>query len=179
MTVLGFADCAEVDEFLSWNPKTEIQKELRDIQIEVQGLQKSITQERNRKKCHLTSEFVVQSIQTTIDQLLVQIKLLRKEMLRIIKSDAELFRMYKVLMNVKGFGEVTVTFLLSKVDFNAFKKGAPARQICRTERHPNPIRHISTDEGPHIQSWSFGSPKRHVLASHCRHARRRSHSRLC
>lgn len=126
--ILRFAQTADVKRFRDWQPKSPAQKALRDTQIEILGLKNSMTRERNRLRSGITSFVVRQSIEATIAHQRAQIKALRKEAMRLIKSDEVLFRTYKVLEQIRGFGEVTITFLLSRVDFGAFKKG---RQLVK------------------------------------------------
>ena len=127
-TILRFGECAEDGEFRSWKPKTAALKELRDLQVEIVGLNKAIGQERNRLKCGLTSEIVKDSIKQTIAMLTSQKKRLQKESSRLIKSDAQLKGTYGVLKTIRGFGDVTIAFLLAKIDFGAFSKG---RQLVK------------------------------------------------
>lgn len=126
--ILAFANSTELGEFHTWKPKTNAQNELRDVQVEILGLKKSLTQERNRSKCGIVSEFVRQSIARTINHLKERIKALQKESMRLIRSDSTLLRTYRVLEKVPGFGPVTIAFLLGKVDFDAFRKG---RQLVK------------------------------------------------
>lgn len=126
--ILVFGEKANPKKFKPWSPKSAAQMQLRDAQIEILGLKRSVTAERNRLKSGLTSDSVKNSIRLTIAHLKAQIKALHKESLRLIRSDEELSRIYDVLDTIRGFGEVTIAFLLAKIDFNAFSKG---RQLVK------------------------------------------------
>lgn len=127
-TVLCFAERSTDEDFRFWQPRSAARKELRDLQLSVKGLKKEIGQERNRLKCGLQSEFTKNAIRQTISFLQSQVKKLHKESMRIIRSDAELVRDYRSLKSIKGFGDVTVAFVLAKIDFDAFRKG---RQLVK------------------------------------------------
>jgi len=126
--ILAFAKVANERKFKPWRPKNEVQKQLRDAQIELLGLKKALVCERNRRRSGMTSPEVKRSIDTTIVHLKAQIKLLHKESMRLIRSDWLLKRTYDVLASVRGLGEVTIALLLFRIDFDAFAKG---RQLVK------------------------------------------------
>jgi transposase len=126
--ILRFAESADLSKFRQWQPKSRAQSELRDVQIAILGLKKSLTEQRNRLKAGIASQFVKQSLGQIIANLNAQIKALQQEAIALIKSDPVLWRTYAVLEQIKGFGPATITFLLAKIDFNAFRKG---RQLVK------------------------------------------------
>ncbi len=126
--ILRFAETAADNEFPRWKPRTKALKELRDLQLEVAGLKKQIGQERNRLKCGLTSRFAIDIIRANLAFLQAQSKKLVKRSTQIIKADPELAPLYKSLSSVKGFGDVTIAFLIAKIDFSLFSRG---RQLVK------------------------------------------------
>jgi transposase len=126
--ILRFGECANPGEHRLWEPRSAAQKELRDLQLEVQGLNKAIGQERNRLKCGLVSKLVKDSIKATIGALQKQKDALQKESLRLIKQTPSLKATYDVLKSITGLGDITIPFLMAKIDFDAFSKG---RQLVK------------------------------------------------
>ena len=126
--ILMFAKSASELRFRPWSPKSDAHKQLRDTQIEIIGLKKLIACEQNRLRSGITSVEVRESIQSTISHLKAQLKLLRRESLRLIRSDWLLNRTYCVLKGIRGLGDVTIPLLLVRIDFDAFTKG---RQLVK------------------------------------------------
>lgn len=126
--ILKFAEAATDEELRFWQPKSRSFKELRDLQLEIAGIKKQIGQERNRLKCGLKSNYTRDVIRTNIKFLEAQKKKLHQQSMKVIKQDPELSEYYGSLRAIKGFGEVTIAFLLGKIDFDLFKKG---RQLVK------------------------------------------------
>lgn len=126
--ILRFAETSESGEFHFWQPKTAPQKELRDLQIEIRGLKKQISQEQCRLKCGLRSDFVKDRVRETILFLKNQVEKLHKASMRLIRQDPEMHQLYKCLTSIKGFGDVTIALVIWKIDFKLFKKG---RQLVK------------------------------------------------
>lgn len=158
-TILRFAEAASDEEIRFWSPKSAAFKSLRDIQMEISGLKKMIGQERNRLKCGLSNNFVREKIREIIDFLTAKLAELRREAMRVIKSDPELSHLSKQLKTIKGFGDVTITVLLAKIDFDLFSKG---RQLVKFA-------------GLHVDPWESGKiKKRQQCISRMGHADLRS-----
>lgn len=111
-----------------WKPLSPVKLELRDIQLEVDGLMKIIGQERNRLKCGLRSATVIDEITDHIACLQDRIKRLRQAAVRLIEGDPELSIIYAQLLSIKGIGSTTAIILIVRIDFNAFQKG---RQLVK------------------------------------------------
>jgi transposase len=156
--LLGFAESADEKDIHFWHPRSESQKELRDRQLEIQGLKKMIGQEENRLKCGLSSKAVEERIRAHIEYMKLQIKELQAESEKLIKADPDMSQTAKRLRQIKGFGPITIALLLWKVDFQAFKKG---RQL---------VKYAGLDPA----AWESGKLKRRSQISREGHAELRS-----
>jgi transposase len=121
--ILRFAECSEEGENRLWEPKTDAQLQLRDIQMEISGLQKMINAERARLKCGLFSQSVQACIKRNIEYLKQQQKGLYAQARLIIKNDRTLTRQSKILKSQTGIGEKTAILLLAKLAYEKFEKG--------------------------------------------------------
>jgi transposase len=121
--ILRFAEGAQPGELRSWTPPEKAQQELKELQMEIAGLEKMIGQERNRLKSGIKNQSVIETIRTTLRFLETQKKTLEKQALTIIKQDEKLGNAYKVLKRIKGFGDKTLRVLLARIDFDRFQKG--------------------------------------------------------
>lgn len=123
-----FAESCTQNDYREWVPISDNKLELRDIQVAIKGFKKEIVRCHNRMKCGLKSEFAKARIKKIIGELALAIKDLHKQSMKLIREDSELSRQFNALIKIKGFGEVTVCFLLAKVDFFKFRKG---RQLVK------------------------------------------------
>lgn len=111
-----------------WKPKTTARLELRDIMLEIDGLQKMVGQERNRLKCGLYAPFVAEVIKEHMAYLKGRIEILRNKAIDLINEDAVLSTVYERLLSMKGIGVVTAVILVAKIDFADFSNG---RQLVK------------------------------------------------
>jgi len=125
-SILDFAKSSKGNGIRLWRPWSKSERELKDIYMELVGLQKMIIQESNRLESRIKSDIVKQSILTNIQNLEEVKDRLELEALRVIKGDPKLKGAYIALRSMKGIGDKTAIAILAKVDFDAFKKG---RQI--------------------------------------------------
>lgn len=123
LAILRFAETSEAGEIRPWQPKTDSKNELRDLQMEIAGLDKMIGQERGRLKCGLRSQSVKRFIEQNIQFLKEQKKSLRSQALKVIKQNVKLWKNFQILKSQKGIGDITAIFLLNKIDFERFQKG--------------------------------------------------------
>jgi len=118
-----FGQTCRSEQARLWKPRSTAQAELREIHMEIEGVKRMITAERNRSKSCLRSIFVADVIRGNIEQLNAVRKELEKRALMIIKGSPELLPLYRALKMVKGFGDTSIIVLLAKIDFDQFKKG--------------------------------------------------------
>lgn len=103
-----------------WLPKTEVQSELRDMQVLLRSLTKRKVVLENQLKCKLRSTFVEQQLRTElphVEQLLDEC-VTRCESL--IKAENQLARDYELLLSIPGIGRKSAVLLLTVIDFRAF-----------------------------------------------------------
>lgn len=121
--ILQFAASPKARNLRLWQPRSKAETELREIKMELLGLEKMIVQERNRSKSCIATPLIKRCIAQNIAYLKEQKKLLERRALEVIKGDKKLQQLYKILIKVKGFGPKTVITMLARVDFDQFKKG--------------------------------------------------------
>ncbi len=124
--ILDFANSAKANDLRLWKPRSKSENELMEIYMELQGLQKMLTQESNRLQSGIKSSFVKESIQRNIRLLTEEKERQERQALLVIKEDPKLKNAYKALRTMKGIGDKTAIAILARVDFDSFKKG---RQI--------------------------------------------------
>lgn len=124
--ILNFSLNSNAKKLRLWKPKSPSENELREIYMELLGLEKMISQERNRSKSCIITPVVVQSIQETIQHLKLQKRRLETRALLVIKSDRKLAHDYKILIAMKGIGDKSAIRILARVNFENFTK---ARQL--------------------------------------------------
>jgi transposase len=112
-----------------WVPPTPLQKTLRGLSRRIDDLEVMRQAERNRLKASKSlNETLRQSLQTVIDCLTQELLAAKKALSQLLAQDPELLRQKKLLMSIKGVGELTaVRFLAELGDLRAF---ADARQLA-------------------------------------------------
>jgi transposase len=106
-----------------WQPRSNAENELKEIHMELLGIEKMIGQERNRSKSCIATVLVKACIKKNIDHLKAQKQLLERRALQVIKSESKLQHDYKLLIQIKGIGEKSAIKILARVDFDKFTKG--------------------------------------------------------
>jgi transposase len=121
--ILDFSHSAAADSVRLWNPKSNAENALKEIHMELLGIEKMIGQERNRSKSCIATGLIKLCIRQNIEHLKTQKMKLERAALQLIKSDAKLHHAYKILVKIKGIGDKTAIKMLARVDFDAFTKG--------------------------------------------------------
>ena len=121
--ILAFAKSSNPMNLRLWKPSSKAKTELKEIYMELQGLQKMITQETNRLNSGIKSDLIKRSIRETIQVLKDKKKRLEAAALKAIKGDEKLKLEYRILRTMKGIGDKTAIAILARIDFDAFKKG--------------------------------------------------------
>jgi transposase len=121
--ILDFSHSAAAHAMRLWKPKSNAENALKEIHMELLGIEKIIGQERNRSKSCITTGLIKLCIRQNIEHLKTQKVKLVHAALELIKSDAKLHHAYKILVKIKGIGDITAIKMLARVDFDAFTKG--------------------------------------------------------
>lgn len=104
-----------------WKPKSELELELRDIQLHMRGLTKRIVALKCQLKCRLRSSFVEQALR---DELKWYGKRLDETLdwaKDLVQAHPGLGRDYELLLTIPGIGEKTALLLVTLIDFRAFR----------------------------------------------------------
>jgi transposase len=120
---LAFGQTCKPEKTRIWVPRSDTENELKELHMELEGVKKMITAERNRSRSGVRSTFVKEVIKENIARLKALQKSLERRALEVIKQDQKLFAAHKELKKVKGFGDKTIIVLLARVDFDQFRKG--------------------------------------------------------
>jgi len=121
--ILDFSNSARAINLRLWKPKSSAEMEVKEIHMELLGIEKMIGQERNRSKSCIATGLIKLCISQNIEHLKAQKERLERSALQVIKSDDKLHHDYKILRQIKGIGDKTAIKILAKVDFDAFTKG--------------------------------------------------------
>lgn len=123
------AEFAQTKQPRLWVPPTAAQKTLRALSRRLDDLQSVLQMERNRLGAdkHLP-QAIQDSLQAVIQTLKEQIETIKKQLRQQIGQDEELTRQKKLLMSIKGVGELTaIRFLAELGDLRQF---ADAKQLA-------------------------------------------------
>ena len=108
-----------------WKPISLSRSKLKAYVSRIEDLQKMIVQEKNRS--HVANEVVLENVLDMIKHLNDQIKMLKKEIKRIIKSDPALQHNYELLISIDGIGDGSAVLFLATIDVKDFKN---AKQLA-------------------------------------------------
>jgi transposase len=109
---------AERMPFVGWHAPSTAQLELRGISRRVQALLESVRAEKNRMHAATQVEgtsIVRKSIRASLKALAKQIAELRAEAVKLIMSDSTLDRRFRLLMTVKGIGQISAISLIAEL----------------------------------------------------------------
>lgn len=101
-----------------WRPR--VRKDLHENQAAIQLLKKSIVQVENFLSSGVESLGVRETMLNQIDALRASLKILEDRANKLISEDPELRENHKILNSIIGFGDVTIRYLLSRIDFSKF-----------------------------------------------------------
>jgi len=121
--ILLFAEGAREGDLRQWHPRSAAERELKELQMGINGLAKEIGQQQNRLKSGIKSAALKDSIKRTIEFLQKQKTELEIMAMQLIKGDPKLLELYKILRQIKGFGDKTIRMLIARIDFDSFTKG--------------------------------------------------------
>jgi transposase len=123
------AEFCETKKPRLWIPPTSAQRGLRALSRRLEDLQKMLQMERNR---WATSQHLPEAVKDSLRQVMelfkAQIQATKNELRQAIRQDAELQRQKKLLMSIKGVGELTaIRFLAELGDLRQFES---AKQLA-------------------------------------------------
>jgi transposase len=105
-----------------WQPSSQTQQELRELQHRLSCLDEQIRQEENRLET-VDSKVVREDIEDALGRLYVRRKRLEAAAKQLIKSDQATALNYSILSSIIGLGEKSTIRLLSLVEFERFENG--------------------------------------------------------
>ena len=97
-----------------WTPPSEDQRKLRALVRHLEGLKKTLTQQKNRL-ASCKDKDVKSSLQIVIDALKKEIASVEQQIKDLIKSRIELKKQYDLLTSIKGFGPQTAYKLMAEM----------------------------------------------------------------
>ena len=97
-----------------WIPPSDDQRKLRALVRHLEGLKKTLTQQKNRL-ASCKDKDVKRSLQIVIDALKKEIASVEQQIKDLIKSRTELKEQYDLLTSIKGFGPQTTYKLMAEV----------------------------------------------------------------
>jgi transposase len=109
------------EKLREWKPKTELQHELRDIQVLLRSLCKRRTAIKNTLKCKLRSTYVMDSLKKELVIIDESFDEALKMAHQLIKQDEQLFIDLKLVDSIPGVGLQTAILLITLIDFRSFK----------------------------------------------------------
>jgi transposase len=105
--------------WVSWVPPSMLALRLRGLTRAIEALGVTQTQEKNRrhslKASKVLSTFLIRELQRHLDYLQVRITRLRREALRLIASDPELDRRFRLMLTTPGIGETSALQILGEL----------------------------------------------------------------
>jgi transposase len=109
---LAFFGCEKQHKVEIHTPATELQEEIRQSALRLTSLKRMKVQEKNKLQSP-GCDLVADSCREMIDFLDGQIAALKKRLLELIGSDAEMRKNFELLRQYKGIGETSALYLLS------------------------------------------------------------------
>lgn len=110
----------------TWEPPSELQSTLREIQHRLVNIDELIRQEKNRMEA-AESKLVREDIQDSLGRLYIRRELLEKAAKKLVKSDDVTAGNFAILNSILGIGEKSALRLLALVQFQRFENG---RQVA-------------------------------------------------
>jgi transposase len=101
-----------------WNPR--VRPELHENEAAIQLVKKSIVQIQNFLSSGIESVTVIDAMNSQIESLNESLKTLEARAEKLISMDSELKESRVILKSIIGFGDTTIRYLLSRIDFSKF-----------------------------------------------------------
>jgi transposase len=103
-----------------WGPKTDGQKEMRDVQLRMRSLVKRTTALQNQLQCGLTSRLIKADIEDELCRLEEKKKQMLEYATTLINHDPQMRKDCELLDSIIGIGWQSAVFLICLVDFRKF-----------------------------------------------------------
>ncbi len=104
-----------------WKPKTELELELRDMQVLFRGITKRLVAIQCQLQCRLYSEYVTESLSEEAEQLEATLQEALNRAERLVLSHEVLSKDYELLCTIPGIGRQSALLLITIVDFRKFR----------------------------------------------------------
>ena len=109
------------DKLRLWRPKTELEWELRDLQVLLRSLTKRSIAIRCQLSCRLKSRFVAQELEEELTECQKRADRALDRAEQLILTDEVLAQDFKLLCTIPGVGRRTALLLLTLIDFRSFR----------------------------------------------------------
>lgn len=109
------------NQLREWMPKTQLECELRDMQLLLRSLTKRKVTLECQLKCRLRSQFVQREMCSELESVCAKLELALDRAEELILADETLASDYALLLTIPGIGRKTAALLLTAVDFRAFR----------------------------------------------------------
>jgi transposase len=109
------------DTLREWKPKSEMEWELRDIQVLIRGLTKRATALQCQLKCHLRSKFVEQALNEELKRCQKQLDQALEHAKDVVLGDPILSVDFQLLCTIPGIAEKSALLMLTLIDFRKFR----------------------------------------------------------
>lgn len=104
-------------------PKTDVQKELRDVKLRLRSLYKRKSALISQSECGIVSAEIAADIQEELESIEARIDRVLEHAKKVISQDRQLSRDLELLETIKGVGFKTALALVCVIDFRRFASG--------------------------------------------------------
>lgn len=109
------------DKLRDWKPKSEIERELRDMQVLIRGLTKQSARLQSQLKCGLRSKWVKEKLENALEHCQDELEEALDRAAELIQEDDQTGKEFEHLESICGIGVKSTVLLLTLVPFKKFK----------------------------------------------------------
>lgn len=106
-----------------WVPKTDLQWELRDMQLLIRSLCKRSAALQNQLQCGIRSPYVKERLEAELEQIEDKRKEALSRAAKLLSLDPVLSSDFQLLQTIPGIGAQSAALLLTLIDFRSFQSG--------------------------------------------------------
>ena len=106
-----------------WSKPSDVRLKLRDVNIYIAGLKKTMVAQKQRLKCGIIYDQIKLRLEQDIDRLEEEIEQMYELAEKLIESDKDLCEQRKILHTIFAIKKKTSAILLTKIDFQSFRNG--------------------------------------------------------